>query len=196
MSCRSCGFENMRNSRVCARCGAKLVWDGAVRKKDFLPERGNNALFRRFYFRCRRLWTRVASAPPFGFMRRIPPENIRRGYASVIPGMGLWMAGQTVHAIGVLTVWALTIALTVLGVRRQIYLATYGPGLAALIHAYAVIAAVRPVEFCRKRLEAILIAWLVSAIVFSVYMLVSYCIFRNMAFTSTIFRTVRAVNGQ
>jgi hypothetical protein len=190
MSCRSCGFENMKNSRVCARCGAKLVWDRPVLRKNFRPERGSNTLLGRLDFRRQRLWNRIVdvfSASPLGFMRRIPRENIRRGFASVIPGLGLWMAGQTWHAAGVFAAWTLTLALTVAGIRLQSMIAPYGPGIMSFIHAYAVIAAVRPVEFCRKKWEALLVAWFMSAVVFSIYTLVSYWIFWDMAYTFTLF---------
>ena len=189
MTCRSCGFENMKNSTVCARCGAKLVWDGPARKRDFRPRRAGSGLVRRMGIRFRRLWNRLAeTVPAIGLFRRIPRENARRARASVVPGLGLLMAGKTLRAAGAFAIWTLALATTVIGARRGVFIATYGLGIMALVHSYAIVAALNPAEFCRTTKEARLIALLLATAVFVVYTVVAYCIFGGMTTTILVRR--------
>lgn len=187
MKCRSCGFENMKNSESCARCGAKLVLFRPVRKKDFRPRRGNNGLLRRIKFYCGRLWERLFGSDsllPFDILRRIPRENMRRIFASIVPGIGHMIAKKGTRAAGVFAGWALAIALTVLFAWLGRYNATIiGVAIAAALHAGAVIEAMQPAEFCRTKKEVRLLALLATAGVFIVYAFIAYLVFRDMTFT-------------
>lgn len=185
MKCRSCAFENMKNSVVCARCGAKLVWSGPARKKDFVPGRGGNGPLRRLKFRCGLLWERffgIDSSSSLAVLRRIPRDNMRRVAASVVPGAGQAMMGERMRAAGYFAGWATTVALTAALVWLEIPYSVYGVGVAALLHAHAAVDAMRPAEFCRGGNETRLVAVLLFAGVFVLYAVVAYWIFRDMTF--------------
>lgn len=134
MTCRSCGFENMKRSTVCARCGAKLVWDGPVRKQDFQPTgRTLGGGFRRRFFDGVepnswpvRVWRRAGSPSRipgswFAYLwrgvkwaaevqRRIPSERRRWGMVSVLPGLSQILAGRTVRGTCLFAGWLALVA--------------------------------------------------------------------------------------
>lgn len=129
MTCRSCGFENMKRSITCARCGAKLVWDGPVRKRDFRPTRRTFAGGLRRWLdagsgspsRLARLWHRTMSwgGIPAAIRRgvawvawipgRIPAERKRLGAASILPGLGHLLGGRTARGLCFFAAWAVLI---------------------------------------------------------------------------------------
>lgn len=193
MTCRSCGFENMKRNTVCARCGAKLVWDGPVRKRDFTPKTGANGPISRFFKhpafiggRLRRRLSGIVST--LGIFRRIPRENLRHGYASIVPGLGLFQAGRKKHAAAYMISWALVLLLTLLGTRMQVPAAQFGPGVLALLHTFSIIAALHPADFCRTNGEARLVALAVAIAVLIVYAFATYLFLRNVFFEYTVRR--------
>lgn len=191
MTCRSCGFANMKNARVCARCGAKLVWEGTARKRDFRP-----SLSRGWRVRWRNRLDDVlqkvvlrftAIFPHYAVLRRMPPDNRIWTLASIVPGVGQLLQGRFVRGVVLLSMWFTALLILVLGHRNAVvtdrnawritqtwYLALLMPGVMVCIHSYAVTTAMRTQDFCRTRNEARLLAFTLATIVLSVYFIVAY----------------------
>lgn len=122
MTCRSCGFENMRGSKTCFRCGAILVWEmPPLEARDALPPRaGRGGLFSRARILRRRLretgparsltsWRRATGEVIDGFSLTTGFWNGLKW--SVIPGLWHCRVGQGKRGKWFLGVWAGALAL-------------------------------------------------------------------------------------
>lgn len=192
MTCRSCGFENMKNAKTCARCGARLVWSGAKRKADFRPSRLRKGRMYRWRDRfdefvqwCVLRFT--ARVPWYSVLNRMPPDNRFWTLVSIIPGAGQFFQGRVVRGAVLFIIWFVAALVLVLGHRdiviidenaRRItqlwYIALLAPGVMASVHSYAAITAMRTQDFCRTRKEARLLSITVAAIVLFVYFFVAF----------------------
>lgn len=184
MICRSCGFANMKNMTVCARCGAKLAWDGKIRKEDFRPRR--LSLWERLHHRQRRRFPSLSRLYRlcggfFSLCTRIPRKNRAWALASILPGMGQILRLDLRKGIALLLGWTALGALAwSFHAENLVYragrllnqgalLAVVAPTAMALLHGYALFDALRPGDFCRTNGEARAMAALTALTVFLLY---------------------------
>jgi hypothetical protein len=185
MTCRSCGFNNMKNASVCARCGAKLRWEGPVRRRDFVPGRSG------FLVRLNR-WLDHAPAPPVRETRRrrgfralvhaAPKRNILWWILSIAPGLGHIVQGRRVRGLAILGAWACLFALAVSAhperivivgapiattLRRMAFTAI--PGIMALVHLSAFLGAIRTADFCDTAAGVWTVVAVTTAFVLALY---------------------------
>ncbi|MCL2001037.1 MAG: zinc finger Ran-binding domain-containing protein [Planctomycetes bacterium] len=182
MACTACGFENPRKSLVCARCEAKLVWDGPSDRDYFMPPRAGRSktayslrLQGRLFFDS---WSKQSLVQGW---RNIPGERRKALALSVIPGLGHFYLGEITGLIWS-AVWLGTIGFFVFVRTAYSGAPTFLPmGLsflsvplsfaAVLIHTAAAVSATAPARFCRTNREARAVALSVCALVFTGYLL-------------------------
>ena len=187
MTCSSCGFENIRNSIVCARCGARLVWCGPRGRRNFTPPRAGMGKFLyplRFFLRAKLplfpKWlssSMKASLSPATIPASIPSSfrvwarmPRRRGVAlllSLTPGLGDCLLGNRNRGLVLFTVWLAVLALTWFS-PFPLFAAAF---IALLLHISAVVCAMELNLFCRTRREIIAVVLPVILTLSSLYLL-------------------------
>lgn len=178
MTCRSCGFENMKHATTCARCGARLVWDGARGKRHFQPPRSpHGPLGRRLsrlaepvLSRGRRMRDALGRfVSSFFTARRIPSDALLRAAVSVLPGAGQFLQRRWRRGAVILALWCAGFIAAYCTHPSFISLAM--PGALSLLHSYAIVDTMDPAAFCRTNGEFRLLAFLVAIIVMLAYLL-------------------------
>lgn len=187
MRCRSCGFENMKTSKVCARCGARLVWEGAVDKKDFQPQLGGRKKestwvpirVRVFFVEARGVFLRIWRA--LGVFGRVPKANRNAAMLSIIPGLGHAYLRQFRRGALFFGAWVFFLYIYWLLVQTRIneeettllsiyhYLSFLIVSMPLYCCMRAILDVVRLADFCYDRTDVLVFHIGVSLAAFSVY---------------------------
>lgn len=196
LTCPSCGFENMKGSQVCARCRARLVWDGPKNRTDFQPPRAaTNKSRRQTLFALRAKMQ--SRANPKGLLDRSPETVVRgafsplRGWSllpfghklaavlSIIPGLGQVSQGRHVQGaawfFGWLSVFGLMYMLHSNDPRMFVRMAGTLWFVAALVHIFAAVYAAIP-DFRQESGEVKSAAFLIAIIGGAIYIVAAYLI--------------------
>ncbi|MDR1533866.1 MAG: hypothetical protein LBU64_02015 [Planctomycetota bacterium] len=143
----------MRGLVACARCGAKLVWDGPTGRRHFLPPRAEKGILPRL-LALARAGLRRAGVVRFlnsldfpGFWRKIPGPDFKTVVLSLIPGLGNVRRGGFITGGLWFSLW----------LALCYYWFYYSPGYlffiyaAVLLHLASLASASRPGRFCRGK---------------------------------------------
>lgn len=159
----------MKNAAVCARCGARLVWNEKIRREDFHPPRLSawekiRRRADRTVFRQRR--RRRGGEGFLSLFARVPDTNRIWGLASVVPGLGHLVRGECRKGALLAAGWAAAGALLAIHHADRLLfrggrllnpgalVAVAALAIMALLHGYALFDALRPGDFCRTAGEA------------------------------------------
>ena len=178
MKCPSCGFENIKGTATCIRCSATLVWEGPRGREHFRPPRAESGLplpgVRRRANQQGGAWAglnplRWRVWRSFAVLGRIPGRRWTVIATSIVPGLGQTRDNRILLGFFIFALWLAAI----LGggwIRTDSdYDGLFShPAMpfcllmsACCLHFFAMIDAVKPVDFCVNRGE--LVAFLVSA---------------------------------
>jgi|GEM_PF-3235947 hypothetical protein len=178
-TCPACSFENMNNSRLCGRCGAKLVWDGPTDRGSFEPPRAgwNKALYPLAYF--------VAAKTPFLYTmavatQRLPSDRVAAAALSILPGLGHFYLGERDAALRAAAVWLAPLMLAIFlyysAPRVLLFFAPLIWIMLMVIHSFVVASAARPGSYGKSILEVRTIWLILLALVWLLYLVVGYAI--------------------
>ena len=152
MKCRSCGFENMRGAVRCARCSARLVWEGEIRKGDFRPppSRWSWRLAAKCGHGLDRAMARLRrSGLPvprrlhfFVIWRKLSRRDYVALVLSVVPGLGCLYKGKALVGVGLFAGWTVCVLGALHAGRPS--MAAVEMAAAAFFHFLAVVAAAEP----------------------------------------------------
>lgn len=161
MKCSSCGFENMRNAVRCARCEAQLVWEGDVRREDFIPPRARGGKgIAKARFGAGRAVTRLNRSgwPIFRHVHLLDvwSKLSRTDWIalclSVIPGLGCVCKKKYLLGGGLFAGWGACILLG-MWFFSSAFVVVPALTLAAFLHFLAVVAAAEPAKISDGRGE-------------------------------------------
>lgn len=158
-TCPACSFENMNNSVVCARCGAKLVWDGPTGRSNFMPPRAGKKKPAKWF--PNKLHFNLNPPGPLRALLSgwacIPGENLKALALSLIPGLGQLFLGERERAVRYFLIWLAPLFLGLAfyaGVPSLlVFLAPVLWSAAMILHIMAAVDAVRAGQHCRTNME-------------------------------------------